>query len=442
MSIQLSDHFTAGRLLRFTLPSILMMIFTSIYSVVDGYFVSNYAGKTAMAAVNLVFPYVMMLSAPGSMLGAGGSALIAKTLGEGDRAKAQQQFSLFVYFMSALGVAMMALGYLTLRSAARIMGAEGDLLEQSMVYGTVLLFSVPGLSLQFAFESLFVAAGRPQTGLLVTVAAGVTNIVLDALLVAGLHLGIAGAAWATSVSQLLSGIVPLVYFARPNPSTLRLGPAHWMGRAVCQGSLNGLSELLSNVSMSLVSMLYNAQLLRIAGENGVAAYSVLMYVSFVFVAVFVGFGMGINPVVGYAYGAQNKAELRSLRRTSLGIVAAFAVGMTVLSEAAGTSIATVFVGYDPELFAMTHRGFEIYSLSFLFTGFPILGSAFFTGLNNGLLSALISVSRTLVFEVGSVLLLPLLLGVDGIWLSVVVAEVCASAVTFIVFAACRRRYGY
>ncbi|MBD5559912.1 MAG: MATE family efflux transporter [Clostridia bacterium] len=442
MTVQLSDHFTPGRLLRFTLPSILMMVFMSIYSVVDGYFVSNFAGKTALAAVNLVFPYTMMLAAPGLMLGTGGSALIAKTLGEGNHRLAEQQFSLFSYCAAGIGLMLTAVGYVSMPDICRLMGADGQLLEEAVLYGNILLISLPGMTLQFAFQSLFAAAGRPQTGLAVIVAAGIANIVLDALFVAAMHLGIAGAAWATTVSQLMGGLIPLGYFGRPNRSSLRLGRTVWMGRAVWQGSLNGLSELLSNISSSVVSMLYNTQLMRLAGENGVAAYSVLMYVNFVFVAIFVGFGVGVNPVVGYAYGAQNRPELRSLRRTSLLIVAVFAAGMTVLSEAAGPAIADVFVGYDPELMAMTYRGFAVYSLSFLFAGFPILGSAFFTGLNNGLISALISVIRTLGFEVTMILVLPQLLGLDGVWLSVVVAEVCATIVTFGLFAACRRRYGY
>lgn len=442
MKLSLSDHFTYGRLLRFTLPSIVMMIFTSIYSVVDGYFVSNFAGKTALAAVNLVFPITMMLGAVGLMLGSGGGALIAKTLGEKEEEKARRIFSLFVLFGICLGAVLMAIGYAVMGSVVRLMGADGDLYEQSLRYAWILLAAIPALTSQFMFQSFFIAAGRPQTGLLVTVAAGGANIVLDWLLVGAAGLGLQGAGWATAVSQIIGGVVPILYFLRPNKSTLRLCRPEWNKRALVQGSTNGISELLSNISMNIVAMLFNAQLLRIAGENGVAAYSVLMYVNFVFVSTFVGFSVGLNPVVGYAYGAENLDELKSLRRKSLIIILCFAAAMTVFAELGGTAIAESFVGYDPELLDMTHRGFEIYSLSYLFVGFPIFGSAFFTGLNNGPVSALISVSRTLIFQVACILILPELLGVDGVWLSVVVAEQLATVVTFVLLRRYRKRYGY
>lgn len=442
VKLSLSDHFTYGRLLRFTLPSIIMMVFTSIYSVVDGYFVSNFAGKTSLAAVNLVFPITMMLGAAGLMLGSGGGALIAKTLGEKEEERAQKIFSLFVVFGILLGGALMLTGYAIMGPVIRSMGAEGELYEDSLRYARILLAAIPALTSQFMFQSFFIAAGRPQTGLLVTVVSGLTNMALDYLLVGVAGFGLEGAGWATAASQIIGGCVPILYFLRPNASTLRLVRPVWNGRAVKQACTNGISELLSNISMNIVAMLFNAQLLHIAGQNGVAAYSVLLYVNFVFVSTFVGFSVGLNPVVGYAYGAQNREELRSLRKKSLIIIVCFAAAMTAFAELAGTAIATSFVGYDPELLEMTHRGFEIYSLSYLFVGFPIFGSAFFTGLNNGPVSALISVSRTLVFQVACILILPDLLGVDGVWLSVVVAEWLSTIVTFVLLRKFRTRYGY
>lgn len=442
MQIQLSDHFTFGKLLRFTLPSIVMMMFTSIYSVVDGYFVSNFAGQTPLAAVNLVFPFFMMLASVGFMLGAGGSALVAKTLGEKDEAHARSLFSLFVYTAIAAGLVMSAAGNLLMPFVLKSVGGEGALLEESMRYGRIMLIGMVPFVLQQAFQTFFVTAGKPQMGLLIIVGAGVTNMVLDVLFVGVLKGGVTGAAWATVCSECVGGLLPLVYFFRRNTSTLRLGRTKWEPKALARGCTNGISELLSQISMSFVGLLFNAQLLRFAGEAGVAAYSVLMYVNFFFVSAFIGYTVGSSPIVGYAFGAQNTDELRSLLRKSLVIIGVMAAAMAIIAELAGGSVARFFVGYDQDLLAMTIRGFDIFSLSFLFAGFPIFTSGFFTGLNNGLISAIVSVSRTLGFEVLCVLVLPELLGVDGIWLSVVIADFLAAIVSLTLLRAFRKRYGY
>lgn len=442
MQIKLSDHFTFGKLLRFTLPSIIMMMFTSVYSVVDGYFVSNFAGQTPLAAVNLAFPLIMMLASVGFMLGAGGGALVAKTLGEKEDAHARSLFSLFVYTAAATGILMSLAGYILMPSILRAMGGTGNLLAESIRYGTIMLVGMVPFVLQQAFQTFFVVAGRPQIGLLVIVGAGVTNMLLDVLFVGMYKWGVAGAAWATVFSQCVGGLLPLIYFFRRNTSNLRLGRTKWEPKALLRGCTNGISELLSQISMSFVSMLFNAQLLRIAGESGVAAYSVLMYVNFFFVSTFIGYSVGSGPIVGYAYGAGDKAELRSLLRKGLTIIAVMAAGMVTASELAGGAIAEFFVGYDRDLLAVTTRGFDIFSLSFLFAGIPIFTSGFFTGLNNGLVSAIVSVSRTLGFEVACVLILPELLGIDGIWLSVVVAEFLAALVSWFLLRRYRGRYGY
>ncbi|MBQ9964390.1 MAG: MATE family efflux transporter [Clostridia bacterium] len=442
MRIQLSDHFTYRKLLRFTLPSIIMMIFTSIYGVVDGFFVSNFVGKTPFAAVNFIFPTLMVLGAVGSMLGSGGSALVAKTLGEGDIPKAKRLFSLFVYLTVGIGTVLAVFGIAFLRPIAMWLGATEAMLDDCVLYGRIILCAMPFQMLQFEFQSFFVTAEKPQLGLYVTLGAGVTNMVLDALLVAVFPLGLVGAALATALSQLVGGAVPIVYFARHNDSLLRLTATRYDGKAVRQAAANGSSEFLSNVSMSMVSMLYNAQLIAYAGENGVAAYGTMMYVSFVFVAIFIGYSVGTAPVIGYHYGAQNHGELRSILKKSLVIVGIASVGMLIASEALAMPLSRLFVGYDRELYDLTLRGFIIFSFSFVFSGLPIFGSSFFTALNNGPVSALISFLRTVVFQVAAVLLLPLVWGIDGVWISLVVAEAAAALTAVICWLANKRKYQY
>ena len=440
--IQLSDHFDYKRLLRFTLPSIVMMIFTSIYSVVDGFFVSNFAGKTPFAAVNFIFPVLMILGCVGFMFGTGGSALIAKTMGEGDRKRANDIFSLLVYGGAVSGVVLAAVGIVLMPKLAAMLGAEGELLANSIVYGRIVLCALPFYTLQMEFQCLFVTAEKPTLGLGVTVAAGVTNMALDALFVGALQWGLEGAAAATAVSQLVGGVAPLIYFGRENDSPLRLGKCRFDGRALLKTCTNGASELMSNMSMSVVSMLYNAQLMAKAGEDGVAAYGVLMYVSLVFQGIFIGYAVGMAPVVGYHYGAGNREELKNLLRRSALLIGGFSVLMCLAGETLGRPLSLLFVGYDPALLDMTVHAFAIFSIAFLFSGFAIFGSSFFTALNDGLTSALISFLRTLVFQCGSVVLLPLALGVDGVWLSVAAAELAALVLTGIFLAANRRTYRY
>ncbi len=442
MRIQLSDHFTYGKLLRFTLPSVVMMVFTSVYGVVDGFFVSNFVGKTPFAAVNFIFPFLMVFGAIGFMFGAGGSALIAKTLGEGDLLKAQRLFSLIIYVTLGISAVLVAFGMTFIRPIAAWLGAEGAMLQDCVTYGRILLLALPAQMLQFEFQSFFVTAEKPQLGLYVTLAAGISNMVLDALLVAVFPCGLVGAALATAFSQLVGGIIPLVYFARPNDSLLHLTGFYFDGKALLKATTNGSSEFLSNISMSLVSMLYNAQLIAYAGENGVAAYGTMMYVSFAFVSMFIGYSVGTAPLIGYHYGAQNREELHSILHKSLLIVGVTSVGMLVASEVLAAPLSRLFVGYDRELYELTLRGFVIFSFSFIFSGLPIFASSFFTALNNGFVSALISFLRTVVFEVIAVLLLPIFFGIDGIWYSIVVAEIAATIMAVGCLLVNKHRYGY
>ena len=442
MKIQLSEHFTYRKLLRFTLPSIVMLVFSSIYGVVDGFFVSNFVGKTAFTAVNFIIPFLMILGAVGFMFGTGGGALIAKTMGEGDDRRANELFSLIVYSSILCGVVLSGVGFLLLRPLAVALGAEGTMLQDCITYGTVLLFAIPAYVLQYEFQCLCVTAEKPNLGLAVTVASGVTNMVLDALFVAVLPFGLPGAAAATAISQCVGGLLPLLYFIRNKDGRLHLGRTHWDARALLKTCTNGSSELMSNISMSLVSMLYNAQLLYYAGEDGIAAYGVLMYVSMIFQAMFIGYSVGTAPVVSYHYGAGAHGELHSLLRKSAVIIAGFAVVMFVGARLLSGPLSRLFVGYDAALLAMTRHAFSIFSFGFLFSGFAIYGSSFFTALNDGLVSAAISFLRTLVFQVLCVLIFPLFWQVDGIWVSLMAAEAMAVCVTVVFLRVKQRVYQY
>ena len=442
MNIQLSEHFTYKKLLQFTFPSVAMMVFTSIYGVVDGIFVSNYAGKTAFAAINLIIPYIMVFGTLGIMVGTGGTALVSMTMGTGDRKRANEIFSQLVYVCIALGIALTILGIALLRPVAIALGAEGAMIDDCVLYGRLTMPAMTALILQMAFQSFCVAAEKPNLGLGLTVGAGIANIVLDALFVGFFHWGLAGAAIATATSQCVGGLIPLIYFGRPNNSPLRLVKARPEAKVLLRTCTNGSSELMSNLSMSLVSMLYNLQLMKYAGENGVAAYGVIMYVNFIFIAVFLGYSMGSAPIIGFHHGAQNETELKSLFRKSMVINAVLSVALTLLAELLATPLSAIFVSYDPDLFDMTVRAFMIYSLSFLVCGFNIFGSSLFTALNNGLISAAISFLRTLVFQVAAVLILPVFFQLDGIWISVLVAELIAVILTVFCFIKYRKRYHY
>ena len=444
MSIQLSDHFTYKKLLKFTLPSIAMMIFTSIYGVVDGFFVSNFAGDIPFKAVNLIMPFLMIFGTVGFIFGTGGTAIVAHTLGEGDREKANRYFSLFVYVTFALGVVFAAIGIIFLRPIAVLLGAEGEILENCIIYGQIILLALPFLVLQFLFQSFFVAAEKPRMGLFVIIAAGVTNMVLDAVLIPLLPqtYRIIGAAIATALSQFVGGAVPLVYFARKNTSLFRLGKTKFELKGIIRACINGSSEFMSNISMSVVGMLYNIQLLKYAGEDGIAAYGVMMYVSFIFAAVFIGYSIGTAPVIGYHYGAGNHKEVRGILRKSLLILSIGGVVMLGIGQLFARPLAMIFVSYSEALMDLTISGFRIFALSFLFMGFAIFGSGFFTALGDGLTSAVISFLRTLLFQVGAVLLLPLVFDVNGVWISSVVAEVMAVVFSFFFMMIKRKKSHY
>lgn len=440
--IRLSEHFTYRKLLRFTLPTIVMNIFTSLYIIVDGYFVASFVGKTEFAAVNLIMPVLNIMGTIGYMFGVGGSALIAKILGEKNREKANSLFSLIVLTSSVLGILMMIPGFIFMSRITALLGAEGELLKNTILYGRIFILALPAWILIYEFQLFFVTAEKPGLGLAVTVCAGFCNILLDAIFIIGFKWGLAGAAAASALTQFVGGVFPLIYFRRKNNSLLKLVKPTWDGRAVMKCCTNGSSEFMAEAAPSLVGVVYNVQLLKFAGENGVVIYGLLMYISLIFWAIFVGYSNGVGSVFSYHYGAQDHAELKNLLRRSLVIIGITSVVMFVLSEIFAYPLSTLFLKDNRQLVLGAVHAIRVISFSYLFTGMAIFGSAFFTALNNGTVSALISFLRTFVFELGAVLLLPMLFGVDGIWYALIFAEFMAAFTSIIFMIALRRKYHY
>ncbi len=442
MEIKLSDHFTFRRLFRFVIPSIIMMIFTSIYGVVDGFFVSNFVGKTEFAAVNLIMPFPMMLGAFGFMIGTGGSALVSMTLGQEKKQEANEIFSMLIKVTIIVGIILSVLGIAFTREIALLLGATDALLGPCITYGRLLLIALVPFMLQNVFQSFLVTAEKPTFGLIITVIAGFTNMILDFVFIGILQGGVVGAALATAISQIVGGIIPLIYFLRENTSELRLIRSKICYRQLGKTCFNGSSELMTNLSLSLVNMLYNLQLMNYAGENGVAAYGVIMYVNFIFVAVFIGYAIGTAPIIGYHYGAGNSPEMKNVFKKSIIFNIGAGILMCIAAILSAGILAGIFVSYDAALFEMTKRGFIIYSLSFVVMGINIYASSFFTALGNGLVSALISFLRTLLFQAIAVLLLPLVFGLDGIWSAIVFAEIISLIVSISFFITNKKKYSY
>ena len=440
--IKLSDSFNYKKLLRYTFPAVVMLIFTSIYGVVDGFFVSSFVGKTAFAAVNFIMPVMMILGSIGFMFGSGGSALIAKIMGEGDKEKANQIFSLLIYVSIAISIVLSVLAIIFMRPIASTLGAEGQMLEDSITYGRLVALAIPTFVLQTEFQILFATAEKPKIGLYVTIVAGVTNIILDALFIIVFSWGLVGAAVATALSLLVGGIIPLIYFGRKNNSLLQLTKTKFDGQALLKTTTNGSSELMNMISMSLVSIFFNVQLMKYVGENGVAAYGVLMYVNMVFLSIYLGYAVGIAPIISYHFGAKNHDEVKGLLKKSIVIMGVFSLLMFGSAQLLSKPLSMLFVGYDQVLMEMTQRAIFIFSFAFLFSGIGVFGSSFFTAMNDGLTSALISFLRTLVFQTGAVMIFPLIWGLDGIWLSIVLAEAMAVVVTVLFFIGKRKRFHY
>lgn len=442
--IQLSDHFDYRRLLRFTIPTIAMMVFTSLYGVADGFFVSNLAGKTDFAAVNLIFPFLMLVGTVGYMFGTGGSAVVAKAYGEGDKERANRYFTLLVAVCAGLSTVLAVIGLIFLRPISEMLGAEGVLLERCITYGIPMLIAMPAANLQYMFHTFMSTAEKPELGFRIGLASGVTNIVLDAILISMLpeDYKVLGAGIATGLGQVIGGIVPVIYFMRENTSLFRLGRFKWEGQVVVKTLVNGSSEFMSNITMTLMGVLYNLQLLKYAGEDGVAAFGVITYVSYAFASVFIGFNIGFGPIISFNDGAGNTAELQNVFRRCIVLISATSVFIVVLGELLATGIARLYVGYDAELMAMTVRSFRIYMLSYFFVGLAMFGSDLFTALNNGVISAIIAFVRTLLFEMTAIIFLPMLFGIDGVWFSEIIAEIMSVVLAVVFIVKYRKRYRY
>lgn len=443
MKIALHGHYGYRRLVRSSIPSIVMMLVGSIYSVVDGLFVSNFVGTTAFAALNVIWPAVMIIGALGLMVGTGGTALVSMTKGMGEAERANVLFSMLIRFTVLLAVVCMVPLYLLMEPLARVLGAEGEMVHQCVIYGRICTVGLPGFMLQMCFQSFYMTAEKPQLGTLMSIVCAVTNIALDALFIVVFHWGLAGAAAASMTACFVGGFFPLWYFrSRFNNSSLRLVRAPFERKPILKASSNGLSEYVGNISWNVLAICYNLQLLKMMGENGVAAYSVLLYYGYIFAAVFFGYNLTVTPIIGYNYGAEDKAELRSLLRHSIFLLLGLGSLMTLVSELLAEPAARLFVGYDPELSALTKHAIRLYMISFFIAGVNIFTSSWFTGLNNGKVSAVVSFIRNLVFELGFVFLLPVLIGPDGIWLAVDAADFCCLILSAALILAYRKRYGY
>ncbi len=442
MKVNFNEHLTYKKLFKVTLPSMLMMLFTSIYSIVDGLFVSNVAGKDAFAAVNLMMPVILIVGSLGFMMGAGGSALVAKTLGEQDEKRAREYFSLIVYFTIFLGIVVSILVFFFIEPLARLLGSTDEMLPYAVKYTRIMIAFEVMFMLQNAFQNLFVAANKPLFGFYISLIAGLVNIVGDYLLVKVFSLGVEGAAIATALSQTIAAVIPIIYFARPNDTPLRLTKTKIDFNVILKACTNGSSELLTNISQSLVAIIYNKQLISYVGSNGVSAYGVIMYVGFMFNALYMGYALGQSGFVSYNYGANNHSELKNIRCKSLKFNITLGIIMIILVEVFAKTLSTIFVGYDEELLEITTIGFRIYGLSYVFSGINIYTSSFFTSLSNGLISGLSSTLRTLVFQIICVLVLPLIFGLNGIWASIIVAEGLALIMNIIFLVKYQKRYNY
>lgn len=442
MKIQLSDHFSYSKLIKFTLPTIAMMIFTSIYGVVDGVFVSNCVGSDAFAAVNLIMPIIMILGSVGFMIGTGGSAIVSKTLGEGKKEKANEYFSMLVYLCVVSGVILSVIGIIFTGPIAVLLGAKGSIAKDCVTYGRTVFFMLTGLFLQNAFQSFLVVAEKPKLGLFVTVLAGFTNMFLDFLFVYVLRFGVFGAALATGISQFVGSVIPIIYFASGKNNVLKLTKCRFNKDIIIKTCINGSSEMVTNMSMSLVNILYNMQLMKYIGTNGVVAYGIIMYVGFIFVGTYMGYAVGSAPVISYHYGAGNKDELKNLFKRSLTIIIVSSVVMTFIAEIIAGYLAGIFVSYDNNLLELTTEAIRIYAVSYLISGVNIFASSFFTALNNGVVSAVISFMRMFVFQIVMILLLPVVLGIRGIWTAVIAAEVLSVVISVMFLVKNRKKYSY
>lgn len=442
MKVELSGHYSVRRLALTSLPAIAMMMITSIYSIVDGFFVSNFAGSTEFAALNLVWPALALVSAIGLMIGTGGSALVSKTIGEGDTGRACSIFTMLIRLCLEAGAVVTVLLFIFMKPVVVALGAEGDMIPLAVTYGRIVVLSMPMFILQMAFQSFYMTAERPELGTRMSIICGCLNIALDAIFIIGFGWGLTGAALGTTIALAAGGAYPLIFFAsKRNRTHLRFVKTRGFDwGAILKACTNGMSEYVGNIALNVVSIGYNLQLMKYIGEDGVSAYGIIMYVGFIFAAVFIGYNLCVSQVIAFNYGAGNKAELKSLLFKSLGLIAAAGTVMTAIAEFTAPGLSRIFVGYDEGLCAITRHALRIYMLSFLLCGFNMFCSAWFTALGNGLVSALAAFVRTLVFELATVFILPGIIGIDGIWCSVCVAEVLAAIMAAALIYGFRKRY--
>lgn len=443
MAVKLSEHFTYKKLLKATLPSIFMMIFVSLYTIVDGIFVANFVGETALSAVNLMSPFCMIIGSLGFMMGAGGAALTAKTLGEQNKKKAQKVFSCCVYFTIILGFVISLTAFIFMKQIAVRLGADEQMLPLCVTYGRILIAAEVAFMLQNMFQNFFMVAEKPGMGFAMSVAAGVVNMVLDALFIVVFKWGIVGAAIATITGQIVGAVAPMVYFlSKKNNTSIRFVKTKLDFRVLLKTCTNGSSELLSQVASSVVGIVYNLKLMQLIGQDGVVTYGIIMYISFIFTAVFFGYSIGSAPMIGYNLGAQNSAELKNVLKKSLVVIISFGAVLTAISVGFARPLCMIFVRDNARLLALATKGVQLYCAAFILMGLNIFASSFFTALNNGLVSAILSTVRTLIFQIGAVLILAAVIGADGIWIAVIISEGLALVMSVAFLIANKKKYQY
>ena len=436
----LSRAYTLSGLVRFALPSMVMMVFLSVYTIVDGIFISNFVGTLALGAVNIIFPLISLEMGLGIMLATGSNAIIARRLGEGDAALARQNFSLVVLVAVVCGLMVEGLALLFLPQIIDLLGASAAQYPYCRDYPRAMLLFAPALFLQVGFQSYFVTAGRPKLGLLVMVGAGLVNIGLDYLLIP--RLGVAGAGLATGLGYMVPAMAGLCFFARPRGGDLYLVRPSLERGLLWRACLNGSSEMVSNMANAVSTFLFNIMFMRCYGEDGVAAITMALYFQFVFAAVYFGYSGGVAPIISYKFGNGDTAGLRQVVRDSF----RFILGISLLNFTVAILVSApallLFAGGNREVASIAQEGFPLFAVSFLFAGVGIFASNMFTALSDGVTSALISFMRTLLFLALAILLLPLVFKEAGLWAAISVAEGMGALVALVCLVLRRPQYQY
>ncbi len=442
MNTTISQKFTLTSLLKFALPTTIMMVVLSIYTLVDGVFVSNFVGELAFSAINIIFPFISLIFALGIMAATGGNALVANNLGQGDDEKARENFTLIVIFATGLGLLLMMVGIVFNKEIARLLGATPLIEEYARDYLSTLAPFIP-LAIWMGFSQiLFVTIGKPTLGLIATLVGGITNIIFDYLFIVVMNMGIKGAALGTGLGYSLPGLFFIYYFLFHRKNSLYFVKPRWRARVLLKTFTNGSSEFVANLATSITTFMFNLIILDLAGEQGVAAIGIILYAQFLLMSAFLGYAQGVAPIFSYAYGARDHLQLKKVFSISIRVIILFSLAIASFSYFASSSIVGIFVERQSQVFSLAKNGFSVFSLSFLFMGVNIFSSSLFTAFSNGKISASISFLRTLVFILGYLLFLPRFLGLPGVWLAIPLAEFTTMFFSISYLTIQRKKYHY